>query len=145
MQYSFLDFSTLERHNYYCQREIELNKRLSANVYLDVLPVRKWQDILIIGGNEGTKIDYSVKMTRLDTEKQMDKLLTQCLVTESDIKNLAEKIVSFHKNITINYQKDLLDIQEKFNDLENGGYHYCYGCFIISSQYLNLSFYFFSQ
>jgi aminoglycoside phosphotransferase family enzyme len=57
-------------------------------------------------------------MYKLDTEKQMDKLLIQHRVTESDIKKLAEKIALFHKKTTIIYQKDLLDIQKKFNDLE---------------------------
>src|SRR5690606_33218548 len=55
---------------------------------------------------------------KLDTEKRMDKLLTQHLVTEPDIKKLAEKIAFFHKKTNIIYQKDLLDIREKFNDLE---------------------------
>ena len=118
VQYSFLDFSTLALRLHYCNREVELNKRLTHNVYLEVLPVRKWQDILIIGGKEGTIIDYAVEMNRLDTKKQMDKLLAQRLVTESDIKNLAEKIASFHKNTTIIYEKNLSDIGEKFNDLE---------------------------
>ncbi|HET7115887.1 MAG TPA: hypothetical protein VFI29_05325 [Hanamia sp.] len=118
VQYSFLDFSTLELRKYYCHREIELNKRLAHNVYLEVLPVCKWKYNIMIGRKEGTIIDYAVKMNRLDTEKQMDKLLTQHLVTESDIKKLAEKIAFFHKNTTIIYQNDLLDIREKFNDLE---------------------------
>lgn len=117
VQYSFLDFSTPELRKYYCDREIELNKRLTKNVYLEVLPVRNEQNFIFIGGKEGTIIDYAVKMNKLDTEKQMDKLLTQHLVTESDIKTLAEKIASFHKNTTIIYEKDLSDIGEKFNDL----------------------------
>lgn len=117
VQYSFLDFSTLELRKYYCHREIELNKRMTKNVYLDVLPVRKWKEQIIVGGEDGMIIDYAVKMNKLDTEKQMDKLLTQNLVKESDIKNLAEKIASFHKNTTIIYEKDSSDIREKFNDL----------------------------
>lgn len=117
VQYSFLDFSTLDLRNFYCHREIELNERLTSNVYLEVLPVRKWQDTIIIGGKGGTIIDYAVKMNRLDTQKQMDKLLTQHLVTESDIKNLAEKIAQFHKSTTIIYEKDLSEIGQKFNDL----------------------------
>lgn len=117
VQYSFLDFSTLELRKYYCHREIELNKRLTHNVYLEVLPVRKSQDHIVIGGKVGNIIDYAVKMNRLDTEKQMDKLLTQRLVTESDIKNLAEKIASFHKTTTAIYEKDFSDIREKFSDL----------------------------
>lgn len=117
VQYSFLDFSTLALRLHYCNREIELNKRLTRNVYLEVLPVCKCQDNIFIGGRKGTTIDYAVKMNRLDTEKQMDKLLTQHLVTKSDVKKLAEKIASFHKSTTIIYEKDFSDIGEKFNDL----------------------------
>jgi len=118
VQYSFLDFSTLALRLHYCNREIELNKRLTQNVYIEVLPVNEWQDKIIIGGKKGAIIDYAVKMHRLNTEKRMDKLLTQHVVTELDIKKLAEQIAFFHKNTTIIYQKDLLDIREKFNDLE---------------------------
>jgi uncharacterized protein len=118
VQYSFLDFSTLALRLHYCNREIELNKRVTQNVYIEVLPVHEWHENIIIGGNKGNIIDYTVKMYKLDTEKRMDKLLTRHVVTESDIKKLAEKIAFFHKNTTIIYQKDLLDIREKFNDLE---------------------------
>ena len=118
VHYSFVDFSTLALRRYYCNREIELNKRLTQNVYIEVLPIREWHETIIIGGNKGTIIDCTVKMHKLDTEKRMDKLLIQHLVTEPDIKKLAEKIAFFHKKTTIIYQKDLLDIRENFNDLE---------------------------
>lgn len=118
VHYSFLNFSTLALRLHYCNREIELNKRLTRNVYIEVLPVKEWQDKIIVGGKKGTIIDYAVKMHKLDTEKRMDKLLVQDRVMEFDIKKLAEKIASFHKNTTIIYQKDVLDIPEKFNDLE---------------------------
>jgi hypothetical protein len=116
--YSFLDFSTLELRKLFCQREIELNKRLTDHVYIDVQPVVEWQDSYIIGGNEGTKIDYAVKMHKLDRNKQMDILLLQQKVTGHNMQQLAEKIAFFHKKAAIIYKKDILDIQEKFNDLE---------------------------
>lgn len=118
VQYSFLNFSTLSLRLHYSNLEIELNKRLTHDVYLEVLPIHSWQDQIIVGGMKGTLIDYAVKMHKLNPEKQMDKLLTQHLVTEQHIKKLAEKIASFHKNTSVVYQKDLLDVQEKFNDLE---------------------------
>lgn len=118
VQYSFLDFSTLELRRFYCEREIELNKRLTDHVYLEVSTIHEHDHKIVIGGEEGKIIDYAVKMNKLDTEKQMDHLLSRHLVTEDNIKRLAEKIASFHKNTNIIYQKDLLDIQEKFNDLK---------------------------
>ena len=105
VHYSFLDFSTLEMRKHFCEREIELNKRLTDNIYLDVQPVNEWQGCFIIGGKDGTITDYSVRMHKLDRKKQMNILLSQNKVTEPDIKNLAEKIAFFHKNTDIIYKK----------------------------------------
>jgi aminoglycoside phosphotransferase family enzyme len=119
VQYSFLDFSTLALRKHFCEREIELNQRLTDNIYIDVQPISEWQGRLIMGGREGTITDYAVRMYKQDRDKQMDRLLLQNKVNESDIQSLAEKIALFHKRAAIIYKKDILDIQEKFNDLEN--------------------------
>jgi aminoglycoside phosphotransferase family enzyme len=118
VHYSFLDFSTVEMRKHFCEREIELNKRLTDNIYLDVQPVSEWQGSLFIGATDGAIIDYAVRMLKLDREKQMNILLSQNKVTAMDMKNLAEKIAFFHKKTNIIYKKDFLDVQEKFNDLE---------------------------
>ena len=117
IQYSFLDFSTLVLRKHFCEREIELNRRLTDNIYLDVQPIYEWQGGFIMNGKEGTIVDYAVRMNRLDKEKQMDILLVKNKVTETDIENLAEKIALFHKNTEIIYTKKFFDVQEKFNDL----------------------------
>ena len=117
IRYSFLDFSTLILRKHFCEREIELNRRLTDHIYLDVQAICEWQDRLIIGSKEGIIIDYAVRMYKLDKEKQMDILLLKNKVTEADIRRLAEKIAFFHKNTDIIYKKNFLDIQEKFNDL----------------------------
>ena len=114
--YSFLDFSTLKKRKFYCEREIELNKRLTTGIYIDVQPVKYKADIFI-GEGEGKIIDYAVKMHRVDREKQMDKLLLRDKVSVTDIKNLAEKISSFHKQAKIIENDDSKNIGELFNDL----------------------------
>ena len=118
IKYSFLDFSTLEKRKKYCLREIELNKRLTNDIYLDVVPITKLNDHYKIGGKAEMVIEYAVRMLKMDRTKQMDQLLIQNKVTKSDIRNLAKKIALFHENTTIILDKDVLDIQEKFNDLE---------------------------
>ncbi len=117
IKYSFLDFSTLEKRKKYCKREIELNKRLTDAIYVDVVPINRVNDHYKIGGNLGTVIDYAVRMLKMDRTKQMDQLLVQNKVSKSDIKNLAKKIADFHGNTVIIHQKNVMDIQEKFNDL----------------------------
>lgn len=117
IHYSFLDFSTAELRKHFCAREVLLNKRFAEEIYLEVLPIFELNGSLIIGGNEGTIVDYAVKMRKLDPEKQMDILLSQNKVSASDIRKLAETIAHFHKNTTIIYENDLMDLQGKFNDL----------------------------
>jgi aminoglycoside phosphotransferase family enzyme len=116
--YSFLDFSTMEKRKYYCEKEIVLNRRLSDDIYLAVVTVKEDSGKLIIDGNHGKTIDHAVKMRKQDRSKQMDVLLTNNKVTPSDIQSLAKKIASFHENAVIITNKDVLDIREKFNDLE---------------------------
>ncbi len=118
IRYSFLDFYTLEKRKYFCEREVELNKRLTNHIYVDVQPVRERKSQFCIGGGEGDIIDYAVKMNTIDRSRQMDILLTNNNVTDNEIKKLADKIATFHKTAIILYQKDFLDIQQKFDDLE---------------------------
>ncbi|MEO8413211.1 MAG: hypothetical protein ABI472_06105 [Ginsengibacter sp.] len=117
VHYSFLNFSTIEKRKHFCKREIELNKRLAENVYVDVQPVREKQDRFIIGGKQGSIIDYAVRMNKLDGELQMDKLLQKNKITKSHIIKLAEKIAQFHKGTAVIHKKKLMDLQKDFNDL----------------------------
>lgn len=117
IRYSFLDFSSMAKRKYFCQREIELNKRITDEIYIDVQPIRLISGLYFIGGKDGEIIDYTVKMKKMDPEKQMDLLLINNKVTGAHIQNLAERIAMFHKKTDIIFQKDILDVQKKFDDL----------------------------
>ncbi len=117
IKYSFLDFSTLERRKYYCEREIELNQRLTEGIYLDVVPVKISSGNFVIGTEKGALIDYAVRMKKQDRNRQMDVLLRNRKVTETEVIELANKMARFHKGAIIVYEKDPHDIPSKFNDL----------------------------
>lgn len=119
LKYPFLDFSTLEQRKHFCEREIELNKRLTESIYIDVQPVRESKDHLSIGGEEGIIIDYAVRMKKQDRNKQLDILLSNDEVTLADIKRLAKKIAFFHKEAQVIFEKDLQSLQQEFNDLRS--------------------------
>lgn len=119
VRYSFLDFSTLDKRAFYCAREIELNRRLTHDLYLDVQPVLDLKGHDRIGGNTGPIIDYAVRMRKLDSRAQMNVMLLNNTVTIDHIRRLAEKIASFHQNAVIVYDKDLDALRREFNDLDN--------------------------
>jgi uncharacterized protein len=117
IQYTFLDFSSIELRKHFCEREIELNKRLTEDIYIDVQPIYDRDGHLVIGGSEGQLLDHAVRMHKVDREKQMNILLSKNKVNHTDMESLAKKIAQFHQNTKIIYEKDFMDIKEKFADL----------------------------
>lgn len=116
VKFSFLDFSTLENRKHYCNKELELNKRLAPQMYLDVIPI--YEKEFENGENNEDVIDYAVKMKRMDHNKEMDKLLERNKVNETHIEKLAQQMASFHNEAKI--IKNVFDVtgfQEQYNDI----------------------------
>jgi hypothetical protein len=120
VQYSFLDFSTLKKRKFYCERELELNKSLAGDMYLDILPIRQLDHHVEIGGNQGTIVDYALRMKRMSIAKQMNILLEKGQVDTNKLYALAEKIAAFHLRAkVINTDPDLREMERDFNDLSS--------------------------
>lgn len=100
VNFGFLDFSTLEKRRFFCEKELEINRRLCPDVYLEVVPINK-SKIIKINGN-GETIEYALKMKRLPQEKIMTNLLKQNKVDEKTIDELAETIAHFHSKTGTN-------------------------------------------
>ena len=60
----YLDYTTLEKRQFFCNQEIKLNRRLCPDVYLSVVPITQDKSGLVLGG-QGKVIEYAVKMRRL--------------------------------------------------------------------------------
>lgn len=71
----FLDFTTLERRQYFCLQEVLLNRRFAPETYLGVVPIRLYKDQLLIAGNKGEIVEYAVEMRRLPEERMLDRLV----------------------------------------------------------------------
>jgi len=119
IRYNFLDFSTREKREFYCEREVMLNRRLTEDVYLGVVPVRLADGCCFIGGMQGEIIDHAVKMKEMPSHRRMDLLLKEDKVSYLHIGRLAEKIAGFHQRAEIIPGKDIMDIPLKFADLAN--------------------------
>lgn len=117
---SFLDFSTLKKRKQYCYEELRLNKRLSKEMYLDVLPIVKVNTQWQIKTTSTVAHDYAVRMKRIDTSLQLDVQLKKKAVTKQQIQKIAKAIAVFHlneKKITPNY--DPFFLSREFEDIRN--------------------------
>jgi aminoglycoside phosphotransferase family enzyme len=98
VNFGFLDFSTLEKRRHFCGREIELNRRLSKGIYLDVLPVLFDGKIHSMGVGPGEIVEYAVKMKRVPENKLMKSLFDKGELSEDHLEGIAHMLADFHAN-----------------------------------------------
>jgi aminoglycoside phosphotransferase family enzyme len=94
VDFGFLDFTTLEKRRFFCEKELELNRRLCGDMYLEVVSVNRSNVIRIKGGGE--TVEYAVKMKRMPQEKMLSKLLEKNKVDNKLIDRIAKAVVEFH-------------------------------------------------
>jgi aminoglycoside phosphotransferase family enzyme len=97
---AFLDFTTLEKRRFFCEKELELNKRLCPHMYLEVVPINRSNVIKIKG--KGETVEYAVKMKRMPQEKMMSNLLEENKVDCKLIEEIAKIIAEFHSKAETN-------------------------------------------
>jgi aminoglycoside phosphotransferase family enzyme len=95
VNFGFLDFSTLDKRKYYCEKEVELNKRLSPDVYIGVVKITDDDGSLEIEG-AGDVVEYGVKMKKIPMDRLMEKLLDEGKLTPDMVNKVAIKIARFH-------------------------------------------------
>ncbi len=91
----YLDYTTLENRRLFSLREVELNRRLSPDIYLGVVPVTRQDGGFVMEGN-GKAVEYAVKMRRLPQDRMMSVLLDRDQVSGEMAERVARKLVDFH-------------------------------------------------
>jgi aminoglycoside phosphotransferase family enzyme/predicted kinase len=88
VRFDFLDFSTRERREHACQREVQLNRRLSPDVYLGVLDVVD---------RSGRRRDHLVEMVRMPPDRRLSTLVEGDDAALGDhIAGVARRLADFH-------------------------------------------------
>ncbi len=102
VNFGFLNFSTLEKRRFFCERELELNRRLCPDIYLEVVSINKSTAIRIAG--KGETVEYALKMKRLPQEKIMTLLIKQGNVDRKTIDEIAKIVAQFHSKAKTNIE-----------------------------------------
>lgn len=90
------DPSWLEQRRCACRRELELNRRLARDVYLEVVPVTCSERHIRVGG-QGEVIDWVLMMRRLPRELMLDAAIADGRVTQQHIDALARTLQRFYR------------------------------------------------
>lgn len=91
----FFDHRTVEARRRACAIELELNRRLAADVYLDVVPLTRQRDRFRVAGT-GINVDWLVKMRRLPRQRMLHIRIESDTVFPQQIDRLAARLFSFY-------------------------------------------------
>ena len=92
----FLDFGTLEARRFYCEEELRLNRRLAADLYLEVVAITGSIGRPSMGGRDAV-LEYAVKMRQFDEAGLLDRVQARGELLPAHIDALAQQIASFHQ------------------------------------------------
>jgi aminoglycoside phosphotransferase family enzyme/predicted kinase len=123
VRFDFLDYSTPEKREWACQREVELNRRLARDVYVGVIPITQGRKGRLRLGGTGEPVDWVVKMRRLPTDRTLDQLIRTRTFAKSDTKELAVQLARFYQelpplNINIEVYRRRIEEHIRSNELE---------------------------
>jgi len=91
----FLDFTTLAKRLHFCHQEVILNRRLTRNVYLDVIPITLKEGRYHLAGL-GSPVEYAVKMRQLPEDSSMVRLLRRGRIDTGALQELARFLARFY-------------------------------------------------
>ena len=121
VKYSFLDFSSLERRAKFCELEVELNSRLSPELYVGVVPIAEENGEIRAEG-AGNLVEYAVKMHQMPAENKMDLLLRDGKVKEEQVRGIAGIIAEFHSKtprVSDSRFSSPEQLKQQFNDISS--------------------------
>jgi len=101
LELGFLDYSTLQKRKTYCHREVELNRRLSDDIYLGVIGfIKKNGHYQFVEDDPDSKkiTEYAVKMRRLSEEYFLHHFIEEKSLAREHLDRVADKLASFYMN-----------------------------------------------
>ena len=98
VDFGFLDFSTLVKRRDAAIAELELNRRVTPDVYLDVAAVRRDEAGHLSFGAPAVVEEVAVVMKRLPDEERLSSLISSGRATPEMMRDLGRLIADFHRS-----------------------------------------------
>jgi hypothetical protein len=111
VHFAFVDLSTPERRAEVCQREIEVNRRFSPDVYLGV------EDVVDAAGNV---VDHAVLMRRMPSERRLSTLVAQRQDVRSCLRVVARQMAAAHAGAAVSDEISTVATRDALEELWGG-------------------------
>jgi uncharacterized protein len=97
VNFGFLDYSTVEQRQHFCQEEIRLNQRGAKELYLEVLSIAR-QNRNYAFGNAGEVVDYAVKMVQFPQSALLSNMFEAGTISDPEMEDMGRVVAEFHAN-----------------------------------------------
>lgn len=101
VNFGFLDYSKLKKRKKYCYREVELNRRLSDDIYLGVTGFARQNEKFVFeedNPDSESIVEYAVKMRKLPDEYFLHRYIEEDSLTTEHLDRVADTLASFYLN-----------------------------------------------
>lgn len=92
----YLDFSTLAKRMFYCDREIAINGGGAPGLYRDVAAITREADGSLAIGGAGTPVEYAIRMQRFKQDALLTTVVDRGALTPAIAGDLADAIARYH-------------------------------------------------
>ena len=99
VDFGFLDYSTLQKRKHFCEREVELNRRLCSGIYLGVVPVCRGDEGYVLDPAEeaGPVVEYAVKMRKLEERFFLHSYIEDGRLERRHLDRVADTLAGFYR------------------------------------------------
>ncbi len=98
INFSFLNFSTLEKRKFYCKQELSLNCRLCPEIYLDLVTVTLDGEFFKLNGS-GEVVEYGIKMVRMPEHRMMNRVMEASRLVKGDLDRIIATLIPFYQRV----------------------------------------------
>ncbi len=96
VDFGFLNFSTLEKRKYYCEQELQLNRRLCPDLYKELVTINKDGESFCLNGS-GEVVEYGIRMARMPEEKMMGRIMAAGKLSRDHLDAIIDQLVPFYQ------------------------------------------------
>jgi aminoglycoside phosphotransferase family enzyme len=105
VHFSFVDARTPAKCYQLCHDEVLLNRRLVPDIYLGVAGIIERSEGYVLVPNatfsEPHVHEFAIVMRRLPSERMLSQMIASGTIEVAEIKQLADKLATFHRNCSI--------------------------------------------
>lgn len=96
VDFGFLNFSTLEKRKFFCERELVLNRRLCPDLYLGMATISIFDGLYSLGG-PGEVVEYGIRMARMPEDRMMTTIIQAHRLTKEHLDSIIATLVPFYE------------------------------------------------